>query len=220
MLAALVVFLAAAGAVVWSAHERPVAADPAPSVVIDPVADDSEPGEGEDAWRRHRWQPEAETIAPVPPEEGPSPGDPHDRDAVYDPQTRAMQRAFGVEGDAGVPLPFEPTEHPAVLVSSEGAKPSDRAAGCDVRVLPVRTREFNCVVRVMCGGEVLYPNESQTAGYVPCELDGRRVLRATDEGTTGEDGDPALWLDLVRGTVRVEDRGEGVSPYRATLRIR
>ena len=89
-----------------------------------------------------------------------------------------------------------------------------------MRVLPVQTYAFNCLVRVMCEGRVLYPNPEQTAGYAPCEVEDGRPLRAVDDGHTAADGDPLVRVDVQAGTVTVEDRGDGVDAYRATLRMR
>ncbi len=117
------------------------------------------------------------------------------------------------------PLPFEPTAHRAELIDATGDLASS-PTNCDVRVLPVTSGPFNCVVRVMCDGRVLYPNAQQTAGYVPCEIENGQPVRALDEGGTARDGDPIVDLDLERGTVRVEEYDEsGQQTYSATLRI-
>lgn len=139
-----------------------------------------------------------------------------------DPQMAAMWRSFQhLPGDEnGPPLPFEPQAHRAELIDSEGDVTSNPTS-CQVRVLPVRTGRFNCVVRVLCDGEVLYPNPNQTAGYVPCELgeDGQPI-RALDDGSTARDGDPMVDLDLSSGTITIQELDEtGRLRYRATLRI-
>jgi hypothetical protein len=138
-----------------------------------------------------------------------------------DPQLAAMWRSFhGMAAEDGEPpLPFEPTAHRARLVQAEGDV-SASPTSCDVRVLPVRASRFNCVVRVMCDGRVLYPNPSQSAGYVPCEVQDGRPVRAVDDGHTSRDGDPLVSLDLQQGTVTVEDfDAQGARRYRATLRV-
>lgn len=138
-----------------------------------------------------------------------------------DPQLLAMWRSFHglAEGDAAPPLPFEPTAHRAELVEASGDV-ANGPTSCDVRVLPVSSGEFTCVVRVMCDGRVLYPNAAQTAGYVSCEMRDGRPIRAVDSGFTARDGDPLVDLDLERGTVRVEEYdAEGQPTYSATLRI-
>lgn len=139
-----------------------------------------------------------------------------------DPQLAAMYRAFSSmrdpEADAP-PLPFEPTAHRAELIDAEGEL-SMSPTSCDVRVLPVATWEFNCVVRVTCDGAVIYPHAGQDAGYVPCELENGVPVRALDDRFSDADGDPLVDLDLTRGTVTVEERGpDGERRYRATLRI-
>jgi hypothetical protein len=139
----------------------------------------------------------------------------------HDPQLLAMWRSFRHEAaDGEAPeLPFEPTATRARLVDAEGEVAAS-ASSCDVRVLPVRSHAFNCVVRVTCDGEVLYPDARQRAGYVPCEIEDGRPVRAVDTGHTSRDGDPLVSVDLRAGTVTVEDRDEtGASRYRATLRL-
>ena len=138
-----------------------------------------------------------------------------------DPQSFAMWRSFhGAAQSEGEPeLPFEPTATYATLVDATGDVPS-HVESCDVRVLPVEAGEFNCVVRVMCDGQVLYPNPTQTAGYVPCEVVDGRPVRAVDDGNTVSDGDPLVDLDLEMGTVTVQDfEPDGTPRYSATLRI-
>lgn len=138
-----------------------------------------------------------------------------------DPQLLAMWRSYHglATDDAPPPLPFEPTAHRAELVDATGDV-SHSPTSCDVRVLPVSSGSFTCVVRVMCDGRVLYPNEAQTAGYVSCEMRDGRPIRAVDSGYTARDGDPSVDLDLERGTVRVEEYDEAGQPrYSATLRI-
>lgn len=174
---------------------------------------------GGDPWRHHDWG--ALPLEAPPPSVGPdglieaAPVD----DAVYDPQMSAMRESFPPAGDAGVGLPFAPMQHPARVVNSEGALPVSPDASCEVRVLPVHAGGFNCLVRVRCDGRVLYPNPSQTAGYVPCEVEDGAPVRAVDDGHTAADGDPLVRLDLRAGTVTVEDRGDGVRAFSATLRL-
>jgi hypothetical protein len=143
-------------------------------------------------------------------------------DLERDPQLAAMWRSFHHRRDAeseAPPLPFEPLAHRAELVDAEGDV-SASPQSCDVRVLPVSSGRFNCVVRVTCDGAVLYPNPSQNAGYVPCDIENGRPVRAVDDGRTDADGDPLVDLDLEGGTITVEDYGaDGQRRYRATLRI-
>lgn len=147
---------------------------------------------------------------------------PPQQDLEHDPQLAAMWRSFHHRRDAdsdAPPLPFEPLAHRAQLVDAEGDV-SASPTSCDVRVLPVSSGRFNCVVRVTCDGAVLYPNPSQNAGYVPCDIENGRPVRAVDDGRTDADGDPLVDLDLEGGTITVEDYGaDGQRRYRATLRI-
>lgn len=171
------------------------------------------------AYRHHDWSQETELqrrrALGLP---GPSFwSDPQAR--RRDPQMLAMWRSFRNEAQDGEPeLPFEPTAHRAELISAEGDLAA--ATSCDVRVLPVRTSAFNCVVRVTCDGRVLYPNPTLTAGYVPCEVEDGQPVRAVDDGHTSRDGDPLVSFDMRAGTITVEDRDDtGRARYRATLRL-
>ncbi len=121
-----------------------------------------------------------------------------------DPQLAAMHRTVG--GDAGL-APFAPRIWEGRLTRFRGSVPVAEGERCNVRVLPVRTRAYNCLVRVMCGGVVLYPDSSQQAGYAPCDVTDGLPTRAVDQGTTPQDGDPLLEADLLARRVRVADEG-------------
>jgi hypothetical protein len=88
-----------------------------------------------------------------------------------------------------------------------------------VRVLPVEAGAFNCLVRVMCGGRVIYPNADQSAGYAPCQVENGQPITATDNMATSSDSDPIVHVDMRAGTVEVADRGDGVDSFRATLEM-
>lgn len=135
-----------------------------------------------------------------------------------DPQVLAMRRSFPDDVDAGVPMPFPPAQLGARITVATGDRDIAAGMACDLRILPVRAGRFNCVVRVLCGGELLYPNPTQTAGYVPCTVgeDGS-VTRAVDRGATHRDGDPRL--DYAGDYVIVDDDGGDVAPFRAVLAI-
>lgn len=136
-------------------------------------------------------------------------------EALTDPQLSRFRASFEPEAD----LPFRPTGRRGRITSSRGLDlPPD--ASCDVRVLPVADPSgFNCLVRVVCGGVVVYPNQSQTAGYVACEVDGRGPQRAEDSMPSVRDGDPSILLDLASGTVQVGDRDHESSLYDVTIAL-
>lgn len=214
ILLVLVLFLGVSAFLVLRAHDDAVSADEGPGVAG--VEDDfaSEPG-GRGAWRHHDW-----AVG----EPGAAPSRRGDMASValpeqYDPQAWAMRRSYPMDGDAGLSLPFSPVERVARIVDSEGSLAVGHGATCQVRVLPVRSGGFNCLVRVMCDGHVLYPNPTQTAGYAPCEIENGRAVTALDDGHTAADGDPLVRVDLREGLITVEDRGDGVASFRATLRV-
>ncbi|MEM9072490.1 MAG: hypothetical protein AAGE52_28545 [Myxococcota bacterium] len=133
-----------------------------------------------------------------------------------DPQLRVMYRTIG-SPDAGV-APFSPTTYRGRITSVRGDLAVREGADCDVRVLPVRTRRFNCVVRVMCDDVVLYPDGRQRAGFAPCDVEDGVPTRALDDGTTRQDGDPAIDIDLVARRVHVRDELEG-QRFEAEVRL-
>lgn len=135
-------------------------------------------------------------------------------EALVDPQLSRFHASY----DHEAVLPFTPTGRRGRLVSARGLDlPSN--ASCDVRVLPVGDSTFNCLIRVSCGGVIVYPNQSQTAGYVSCELDGRSPRRARDAIASGEDGDPAITMDLDHGMVTVSDSRAGSPLYDVRIEL-
>ncbi|MFK7985544.1 MAG: hypothetical protein AB8I08_05895 [Sandaracinaceae bacterium] len=136
----------------------------------------------------------------------PRAADPTGRDAVYDPHRADSEADFPVVGDGGTVAPFAPVVWVARVEASPGAPAVDTP--CEVRVLPVNQPPFNCVARVMCAGEVLYPNPSQSRGYLVCEIRESAVLRASDR--LESDGDPQLELDIAARRAEVEGEGRHV----------
>lgn len=139
---------------------------------------------------------------------------------TVDPQVAAYERSWQRVGDAGpggLAPDFAPTTHLGVLQSVEGDAPVQEGARCEVRLLPVLSSLFNCVVRVACDDVVLYPDPAQEAGYAPCDVSDGIALRAHDDGVTHQDGDPSLDVDVVGRRVRVQDRGPGVAPFSADI---
>lgn len=216
----LLVFLAGSGYLVYSAQKGAQRGDRG-DVSFAGVLDSDEVEEPGGEWRHYDWGAAAgaeRSPGSAPLRDGRIPPGPAD-DEVWDPQMDAMRGSYRFDGDAGVALPFDPTQRGARVVASEGALPVSPDARCQLRVLPVQAGGFNCLVRVICDGQVLYPNPTQTAGYAPCEVENGQPISAVDDGHTAADGDPLVRVDLRAGTVTVEDRGDGVDAYRATLRI-
>lgn len=127
-----------------------------------------------------------------------------------DPQILAMRRSFVSGGDAGLGG-FTPYRSSGHAIIAEGIPGVGRDATCDLRVLPVSSYDgrFNCVVRVRCGGVVVYPDGELEAGYAPCEVERGVPRLATDEAPTGRDGDPELLVDLDAHLARVRDVRRG-----------
>lgn len=135
---------------------------------------------------------DAADLAPDATESSARPADPNGQDRVYDPQRHDSEAHFPTSGDGGTPAPFAAVLATARVRTSDG--PTAAGSPCEVRVLPVARAGFNCVVRVLCAGDVLYPNASQTAGYLTCEVRDGQVRGAHDDAE--DDGDPRLRLDL------------------------
>jgi hypothetical protein len=104
-------------------------------------------------------------------------------------------------------------------MSLSGEREIAEGSACSVRVLPVMSGGFNCLVQVICGGELLYPEPGQRAGYVSCELEGGRAIRASDVMHTSTDGDPAVTFDMHEGVVTVSDSGPGVPAFTARISL-
>lgn len=211
-------------------------------VELDPQAIEQQPRGPEDEWEHHEWGGPDEARERGGRRGQGERGERHDRggsrgghgegssdperippppadDERWDPQMRAMQRSFRAEGDAGpASMPFQPRQLEAFLVQTDLAGTAPGQA-CQVRVLPVQTRLFNCLVRVVCNGRVLYPNAEQTAGYAPCDVVDGNAVRAVDDGHTAQDGDPLVTFDMSAGTIEVSDHGDGVTPFIARLRL-
>jgi hypothetical protein len=138
---------------------------------------------------------------------------------LRDPQLAASLRSYP-ETDGGVTGGFAPMMRIAHVTEVRGDSAVEVGERCEVRVLPVQTMEFNCLARVQCGDALLYPDPSQHAGYVACELSEYGFPnRATDANITGMDGDPALTFDLPQRRVVVRDGGDRGENFSAVLRI-
>lgn len=129
-----------------------------------------------------------------------------------DPQWMAYHSSFPAE----TLVPFRPTEQTGTIADASGLE-LGAGESCDVRVLPVNTGSFNCLIRVSCGGQVIYPNRAETAGYVRCDTDGVQPLRALDDAETGRDGDPAVSFDLENRRVVVWEGPEASPTYRVAI---
>jgi len=132
-----------------------------------------------------------------------------------DPQMDAMERWLGPQ-DGGVPMHFNPTYHRGAIADIEGLA-LEPGTQCDVRVLPVQTYRFSCLIRVMCDGLVLYPDPDQGAGYVECDIEDGQPVAAMDDGFTFADGDPTVSFDRRHMRVTISDEGPGVPHFRAEI---
>lgn len=155
------------------------------------VSDPGARGSVRDAWREaYEEGPPIGMREPLPPL----------LEAVVDPQLHTFHSMFGAES----PPPFQPVEQRARLVSASGLD-LDPNASCELRVLPVRDASYECLVRVMCGGRVVYPNPAQTAGYLHCSVDASGAVAGADDMPTTADGDPAIRMDPQTGRVRISN---------------
>ncbi len=119
-----------------------------------------------------------------------------------DPQMAAFHQSYATAEDAGVPQPFSIAYHRGTLVSASGVAVHP-GASCEVRVLPVRSSDFNCLVRVMCDDVVIYPDDAQRAGYAPCEVENSEAVSAEDHSST--DGDREIDFDMHARSVVVQE---------------
>ncbi len=137
-------------------------------------------------------------------------------DEEPDPQVLAYRRAFRGGVDGGVPQPFAIAYRRGTLVSSRGL-PLARGAACEVRVMPVGDVVYDCVVRVSCGGQVLYPDEGLQAGYTRCRVEAGEAVHAEDDSST--DGDRELVFDLATRTVTVREHDGDAEVLSARIAI-
>jgi len=139
--------------------------------------------------------------------------------ALRDPQMAASRRSFP-ELDGGPSASFAPMMRIAHVTEVQGDSAVAVGDRCEIRVLPVQTMDYNCLARVQCGEALLYPDPSQRAGYVACELSEYGYPKhARDANVTGMDGDPALLFDLPRRRVVVRDGGNLGQSFSAVLTI-
>ena len=129
-------------------------------------------------------------------------GEPASGPLEDDPQMRAFERSYATADDAGVRQPFSIAYHRGTLVSASGTSVHP-GARCEVRVLPVQSYDFNCLVRVTCDDVVIYPDDALRAGYAPCSIEGSEAVTAVDDSST--DGDREIDLDVRSRAVLVEE---------------
>ncbi|MCB9593648.1 MAG: hypothetical protein H6719_13025 [Sandaracinaceae bacterium] len=92
---------------------------------------------------------------------------------------------------------------PIALVRGTGPEPRPEDPVCELVVSPALSRSYNCRVVLRCHGETIYG--AGTTGYNDCQVSGPTVLTATDTGTTPENQDPTLDLDLPNHRLVVGD---------------
>ena len=135
-----------------------------------------------------------------------------------DPQLDRSRASYG-GNDAGMP-PFATWERIGRVASVTGTSPVSVGETCSVRVLPVETQVFNCMVRVMCGDTLLYPDPDQGAGYVACSIGEHGAPSyASDDATTDADTDPMVEINLALAHVLVGDRASDGREYHATITL-
>lgn len=99
----------------------------------------------------------------------------------------------------------------ATVRSVEGSLPIDTGAMCafavDRRDRPDGT--FWCNAQIVCDGRLVYGGPE--AGYFPCTLheQPRRDVVGGDPQTHAEDGDAAMAIDTVAGSVEIWDDATG-----------
>ncbi|GAB4195126.1 MAG: hypothetical protein OHK0013_01030 [Sandaracinaceae bacterium] len=127
-----------------------------------------------------------------------------------DPQMQAYRQSYRGGVDAGLPQPFAIAYHHGTLVSAAGVEGLAPGARCEVRVLPVQSYAFNCLLRVMCDDVVIYPDDALRAGYAPCEIEGSEAVSAVDDSS--HDGDREIRLDVRGRSVLVQEHARDGAP--------
>lgn len=164
----------------------------------------------------HAWWSHDPPPAPIPPRTPGGPAAYPPPDDGPDPQlARSMETTGGADGGVG----FQRFDGSGHVTSVSGEAPISVGANCDVRVLPVVAGGFNCLVRVVCDGKLLYPNPDQSAGYVACEVEGTVAQHAVDAMPTQTDSDPLVTFDGAGQRVVVADYGAGVHSFSAQIAL-
>jgi hypothetical protein len=102
---------------------------------------------------------------------------------------------------------FVPTTHAGAVTAVRGLDGVAPGQPCSLRVSPNPRGTFNCRLLLTCGARVVYGGGNM--GFTHCALIDGAPVRATDTHTTGEEGDPALTLDLQRGALHLWDDTPG-----------
>ena len=102
---------------------------------------------------------------------------------------------------------FAVTAHAGTVTAVRGLDGVAAGQPCSLRVSPNPRGTFNCRLLVTCGARVVYGYGN--TGFTTCALIDGAPVRASDTNTTGEEGDPALTLDLQRGALHLWDDTPG-----------
>jgi hypothetical protein len=136
----------------------------------------------------------------------------------HDPQLERSIASLRHLGDAGVGE-FSTLERTGHVTMVSGASPVAIGATCAVRVLPVLTSRFNCMVRVICDGVLLYPDPAEDAGYVACNVIDGMPSHAADQMASFQDTDPKVEVDLGMESVKVGDDTTDGASYLASIQL-
>ncbi|MFW5920323.1 MAG: hypothetical protein ACOCUS_00685 [Polyangiales bacterium] len=108
-------------------------------------------------------------------------------------------------------LDLRPRQARGVVLYADEAAPVSTGAECLVRIEPhpQPPDDVRCRATVVCGEGPLYGADGH--GWLPCEVDAQDPggLRASDLQSSGQDGDPALEIDMVDGVFSISDDGSG-----------
>lgn len=102
------------------------------------------------------------------------------------------------------------TQHVAEVTEAKHPK-LDGGERCAVHVRTAYKFGLNCRISVVCAGHQLYGGH-RLGGYASCETDdANRTTFSLEDNPSSKDGDPAIALDVTKGTVRVWDGRWSVS---------
>ena len=101
-----------------------------------------------------------------------------------------------------------------LVTGTSGGAPAAPGSSCSVLVEPA-SGMFNCRVRVICGGAVIYGAGS--SGYNHCTAAGG-LVEAHDRGGTSSDGDPRMDISTGARQVVVSD-GDGPASWTVTVQL-
>lgn len=104
----------------------------------------------------------------------------------------------------------------AVLAAFRDRRAPPSESACELTGATVISASYPCRLILRCGGETIYGASS--TGYNRCVVHDGEIVSAEDTGTTIENADPRLRLDVARDELVISD-DDGTSTWSATFAL-